>query len=86
MQQKGKNVSSKGKQKFKWRDKVVFLFVVSQTKAALLSLGRKWICFSSNFKIEQPFQKFLCTWAITHPPQYPGPRGKGSRSPTITLP
>lgn len=86
MQQKGKNVSSKDRQKFKWRDRVLFLFVVSPTKAALLSLGRKWICFSSNFMIEQPFQKFLCTWAVTHPPQYPDPGGKGSRSPTITLP
>lgn len=45
-------------------------------KAALLNLGKKWICFTSNLKIEQPFQKFLCTWAVTHPPQEPGSGGK----------
>lgn len=40
----------------------------------------------SNFKIEQPFQKFLCTWAVAHPPQEPGLGGKGSQSLTAPLP
>lgn len=40
----------------------------------------------SNFKIEQPFQKFLCTWAVTHPPQESGPAGKGRQSPRAPLP
>lgn len=40
----------------------------------------------SYFKIEQPSQKFLCTWAIIHPPQEPGPGGKGSQISSATLP
>lgn len=35
----------------------------------------------SNFKIEQPFQKFLCTWAVTHPPQQPGPAEEAAKAP-----
>lgn len=40
----------------------------------------------SNFKINQPCQKFPCSWAGAHPPQEPSPQRGGSRRPTAPLP
>lgn len=65
---------------------------VSPAQTALLSMGRKWFCIffivfpKSNFEINQPCQKFPCSWAGAHPLQEPSPRGGGSRGPTAPLP
>lgn len=40
----------------------------------------------SNFKINQPCQKFRCSWAGAHPPQEPGPQRGGSCRAAAPLP